>query len=84
MWNLHVALLEVGGEPAHILVVRQERVRLGAEEVNVPHAQQSENHRDLRRCIDHECTARYSDTQNQHQGQAARSARAARGGSARP
>lgn len=44
---LHVALLEVGGKAGHVLVVRQERVRLGAVEVDVPYAQQGEDHRDL-------------------------------------
>ena len=34
--RLHVALLKVGGEAVHVLVVREQGVRLGTEEVAVP------------------------------------------------
>ena len=34
--RLHVSLLKVGGEAVHVLVVREQGVRLGAEEVAVP------------------------------------------------
>ena len=37
--RLHVALLEVRGEAVEVLVVRQDRVRLRAEEVAIPHAE---------------------------------------------
>ena len=39
---LHVALLEIGGEAVQVLVVRQDRLRLGAEEVVVPDADQGQ------------------------------------------
>ena len=45
--GLHVSLLEVGGEAVHILVVGQEGVGLGAEEVPVPDSQEGQDHRDL-------------------------------------
>ena len=44
---LHVALLEVGRESMHVLVVGEERVRLGAPHVDIPNAQHGEDHRDL-------------------------------------
>ena len=34
--RLHVSLLKVGGEAVHVLVVREQGVRLGAEKVAVP------------------------------------------------
>jgi len=46
---LHVALLEVGGEAVQVLVVRQQRVRLGAVEVGVPDAQHGQQDGHLRR-----------------------------------
>ena len=45
--GLHVALLEVGGKPVQVLIVRQQGVGLRAEKVAVPDAQQSQNHRSL-------------------------------------
>ena len=42
---LHVELLQVRREPLQVLVVRQDRLRLRAEEVVVPHADQAEDHR---------------------------------------
>mmetsp|Transcript_41489 Transcript_41489/g.111062 ORF Transcript_41489/g.111062 Transcript_41489/m.111062 type:complete len:486 (+) Transcript_41489:360-1817(+) len=41
---LHVALLEVGREAVQVLLVGQHRVRLAAEEVVVPDAQQRQHH----------------------------------------
>ncbi len=46
--GLHVSLLEVGGEPVEVLVVREEGVGLGAVEVSVPDAQQSQDHGNLK------------------------------------
>mmetsp|Transcript_2103 Transcript_2103/g.4985 ORF Transcript_2103/g.4985 Transcript_2103/m.4985 type:complete len:470 (+) Transcript_2103:526-1935(+) len=46
---LHVALLEVGGEAVHVLVVRQHRHALAAEEVVVPHAKHRHHHRKVLR-----------------------------------
>ncbi len=37
--GLHVALLEVGGEAVHVLIVRKKRVGLGAVEVAIPHSE---------------------------------------------
>ena len=34
--RLHVSLLKVGGEAVHVLVVGEQGVRLGTEEVAVP------------------------------------------------
>lgn len=45
---LHVALLEVGGETVQVLIVWKERVRFSAEEVVVPYAEHSQQHRDLK------------------------------------
>ena len=42
---LHVELLQIGRQPLQVLVVRQHRVRLGAEEVGVPDAEQAEHDR---------------------------------------
>mmetsp|Transcript_3253 Transcript_3253/g.8600 ORF Transcript_3253/g.8600 Transcript_3253/m.8600 type:complete len:231 (-) Transcript_3253:7-699(-) len=42
--RLHVALLEVGGEAVHVLVVRQDSVRLGAVKVPVPNAEHRQHH----------------------------------------
>ncbi len=44
---LHVELLQVGRQAVQILVVRQHRVRLGAEEVRVPDAEQAERDRQV-------------------------------------
>src|SRR2546422_11777030 len=44
---LHVALLEVGGKPMQILIVRKNRVCLRAEEVVIPDAQQGEDDRQI-------------------------------------
>ncbi len=41
----HIKLLQVGTQATEIIVVRQNRHRLGAEEVVVPDANQSEQHR---------------------------------------
>ncbi len=46
--GLHVSLLEVGGEPVEVLVVGEEGVGLGAVEVSVPDAQQSQDHGNLK------------------------------------
>ncbi|KAF4561606.1 Flagellar motor switch protein FliN (modular protein), partial [Pseudomonas sp. CES] len=43
--GLHVQLLQVLGDVAQVMVVRQDRVTLGAPEVAVPHAQQGQQHR---------------------------------------
>ncbi len=43
--GLHVALLEVGGETVHVLVVRQNGFGLGTMEVVVPQANQRQQHR---------------------------------------
>jgi len=43
--RLHVALLEVCREAAQVLVIRQDRVRLGAEEVRIPDAEHREDRR---------------------------------------
>lgn len=40
--GLHVSLLEVIGELVEVLVVREERMRLGAVEVIVPNAEHGE------------------------------------------
>uniref|UniRef100_A0A182IS09 Uncharacterized protein n=1 Tax=Anopheles atroparvus TaxID=41427 RepID=A0A182IS09_ANOAO len=45
---LHVALLEVGGKPVQILVVREQGVRLRSVEVRVPDAHQRKDDRSLR------------------------------------
>ena len=44
---LHVPLLEVGGEAVKVLVVREDGVRLGAEEVHVPDAEERHDHRQV-------------------------------------
>ena len=44
---LHVELLQVGRQPAQLLVVGQHGVGVGAEEVGVPHADQPERHRQV-------------------------------------
>ncbi len=43
--GLHVQLLQVLGDVAQVVVVRQDRVALGAPEVAVPHAQQGQQYR---------------------------------------
>ncbi len=43
--RLHVELLQVRGEPRQVVVVRQHGMALRAEEVAVPDAEQSEQHR---------------------------------------
>ena len=43
--GFHVALLEVGREAVHVLIVRQDGFRLGAVEVVVPQANQRQQHR---------------------------------------
>src|SRR4051794_16223114 len=40
---LHVALLEIGGKPVHILIVRQYGMRLSSEEVVIPDAHQRQD-----------------------------------------
>ncbi len=42
--GLHRQLLQVGGEALEVLVVGQDRQRLGAEEVRVPDGEQAEQH----------------------------------------
>ena len=44
---LHVALLQVVGEVTQVLVIGQDGVRPGAEEVAVPDAEQRHDHRDV-------------------------------------
>ena len=46
---LHVGLLQVGRQPVQVLIVRQDRVGLGAEEVGVPDADQRQQHRQVLR-----------------------------------
>ena len=59
--RLHVALLEVRGEAGQVLVVRQDGVGFGAEEVVVPDAQQRQRDRQilssgaLRKCSSISC-----------------------------
>nr|VXZ89891.1 Uncharacterised protein [Klebsiella pneumoniae] len=45
--GLHVALLEVSGKAVHVLVVRQNRFGFRTEEVVVPDADQSQQHRQV-------------------------------------
>src|SRR5439155_22910344 len=40
---LHVALLEIGGEPVQVLVVGENGLRLRAEKVVIPDAEQAED-----------------------------------------
>src|SRR6266511_1943356 len=44
---LHVALLKVGGETVHVLVIRQNRLRLGAKEIVVPDTEQAHSGRQV-------------------------------------
>src|SRR5262245_29173206 len=46
---LHRQLLEIGGEALEVLLVRQHRHGLGAEEVAIPHRQQAHEHRQVAR-----------------------------------
>ena len=39
--RLHRELLQVGGEPSQVLIVRQDRDRLRAEEVGVPDGEEA-------------------------------------------
>ena len=41
----HVALLKIGGETVHVLIVRQDGMSLRAEEIVVPNTQQPHDHR---------------------------------------
>src|SRR5690348_19366 len=43
----HISLLEVSRETMHILVVRQNRFRLGAKEINIPKAHQAHDNRNI-------------------------------------
>ncbi|MNT27298.1 hypothetical protein D3C72_1629240 [compost metagenome] len=45
--GFHVALLEVGREAVHVLVVRQDRFGFSTEEVVVPDADQCQQHRQV-------------------------------------
>ena len=45
--GFHVALLKVGSEPVHVLVVRKHRVSLCPIKVDVPNAQQTQDGRYL-------------------------------------
>mmetsp|Transcript_17542 Transcript_17542/g.45004 ORF Transcript_17542/g.45004 Transcript_17542/m.45004 type:complete len:224 (+) Transcript_17542:929-1600(+) len=45
--GLHVSLLEVRAEAVQVLIVRQDRVRLGTKKVAVPHAERREEHRQV-------------------------------------
>ena len=44
---LHVALLEVGGKAVQVLIVGQDRLRRGIQEVAVPDAEQRQQHRQV-------------------------------------
>ena len=44
---LHGQLLQIGREALQVLLVRQHRHGLGAEEVSVPHAQEPHEHRQV-------------------------------------
>src|SRR5262249_40351377 len=44
---LHVALLKVSGETVHVLIVRQNSLRLSAKEIIVPDAQESQGGRQV-------------------------------------
>src|SRR2546425_1611326 len=46
---LHSQLLQIGGESLQVLLVRQHRDGLGAEEVGIPHRQQAHEHRQVAR-----------------------------------
>ena len=46
--DLSAHLLKIGGEAVKVLIVRQQSVSLGAEEIVIPHSQQRQNNRDLR------------------------------------
>ncbi|MNN49344.1 hypothetical protein D3C81_1638640 [compost metagenome] len=45
--GFHVALLEVGREAVHVLIVRQDRFGFSAKEVVVPDADQCQQHRQV-------------------------------------
>ena len=44
---LHVALLEIGGEAVHVLVIGKYCLGFSAEEIGVPDAQQRKHYRDV-------------------------------------